>query len=205
MLPPSQLPSSPLPPELTQGQRKKLLNVAREAILSGLDVGHRNTPDPSEDEALRRPGATFVTLRRNGQLAGCIGTMEPVHSLIDDVSHNAWSAAFADPRLPSVTRADLDILEVSISVLGPLTDLDVDSREELLAAIEPGTDGLLINAPGRFGASAHRATFLPSVWDQLPNPDDFLDHLWRKAGLKPGTWPKGMSIQLYRTIEFGDT
>lgn len=196
-------PEPASPPELTTNERRLLLDVALDSVVSGLDTGQPLRPDPTGlPPTLLRPGATFVTLRRDGALAGCIGTIEPVRSLVDDVAHNAWSAAFADPRLRPVTRADLPILEVSISVLGPPIELDVDSREQLIESVEPGLDGLLIRSPGGFGHAGHHATFLPSVWEQLPDPDDFLDHLWRKAGLRPRTWPDDLVVERYRTLEF---
>jgi AmmeMemoRadiSam system protein A len=113
-----------------------------------------------------------------------------------DVARNASAAAFDDPRLPAVTRDDLLAMDVHVSVLGPLEPLPVTGWDGLLAAVRPGVDGLLVQAPG------HRATLLPSVWRSLPGAEDFLDVLWRKAGLRPGRWPAGLVVQRYGTEEF---
>lgn len=184
---------------LTTGEREALVAVSEEAVRARLE--HRD-PDPPPDAALRsanllRPGASFVTLRRGADLLGCIGTIEPVRPLVDDVAHNAAAAAFADPRLPAVTPADFEVMSIKVSVLGPLTRLDVADRAELTAAVRPGVDGLLV------AARRHRGTFLPSVWEQVPDRHDFLDLLWRKAGLPAHTWPDDLVVWRYRTLEFG--
>lgn len=185
---------------LDREQRSLLVEIARTSVRVGLETGRMGHADRGDlPSALLRPGATFVTLRRRGALLGCIGTMEAIQPLVDDVVHNAWSAAFADPRLPSVTWADFEELDVKISVLGPLEPLGVAGREQLSLAIEPGVDGLLVTAQGR------RGTFLPSVWEQVGSPDEFLELLWRKAGLPPGSWPHDIEIRRYRTLEFGDS
>lgn len=191
-------PGPPLPPHLDRPARQVLIDIAWESIKSGLNGGHsKHPPATALPEVLRQPGSSFVTLQRHGKLAGCIGSLEPVRSLADDVAHNAWSAAFADPRLPSVTSADLNVLDLKISVLGDLETLNVTSREQLTKEIEPGLDGLVVTCGN------HRATFLPSVWEMLPTIDEFLDHLWEKAGISPRTWPPHTLVQRYRTIEFG--
>ena len=116
-------------------------------------------------------------------------------ALVSAAATYAVKAAFADPRLPSVTVADYVHMSIKVSVLSPLEDLDVDGYDELRDAVEPGVDGLVV-AAGRRGA-----TFLPSVWDQLPGVDEFLDALWRKGGFAPSAWPHGTRIQRYRTDE----
>jgi len=184
---------------LTTEERAALIAVAEEAVRAGLE--HR-VPDPPPDVALRsatlrQPGASFVTLRRGSDLLGCIGTIEPVRPLVEDVALNASAAAFADPRLPAVTPTDFEVMSIKVSVLSPLTRLDVADRAELAAAVVPGVDGLLV------AARRHRGTFLPSVWEQVPDRHDFLDLLWRKAGLPPHTWPDDLVVWRYRTLEFG--
>lgn len=175
-----------------------LLVVAEEAVRTALVDGHAVIPDPaSAPEALREPGASFVTLRRDQRLLGCIGSIEPRRPLIVDVASNAVAAAFDDPRLPAVTIADFREMEIKVSVLSPLEPLQVRSIEELAALVRPGVDGLLISA------GPNRGTFLPSVWEQLPGVDEFLDHLWVKAGMQPGTWPPGLVVERYSTEEFG--
>ena len=190
---------SPEPAALAPFEQDRLLAIAREAIRRGLDDNEDWSPANDElSPLLRQPGATFVTLRRHGELLGCIGTMEPRRALADDVAVNARGAAFADPRLPAVTIADFDTMTVKVSVLGPLVPLDVTSIAELTGQVQIGVDGLLIVAGRR------RATFLPSVWEQVGDAPSFLGLLWQKAGLRAGEWPRRLKVFRYRTIEFGD-
>jgi AmmeMemoRadiSam system protein A len=179
--------------------RRWLVALARSTVRGALDDGELRLPDPVEvpvDAA--GPGAAFVTLRRDGRLLGCIGSMEPVRSLADDVATHAFDAAFRDPRLPSLTLDDWLHMTVEVSVLGPLEALDVHGRDDLCAALRPRIDGVLLTS--RRG----RGTFLPSVWEQVPTPDRFLDELWRKAGLRLGSWPADLLVERYRVDEFGE-
>jgi AmmeMemoRadiSam system protein A len=177
--------------------RRALLDIARAAIhahVAGerpLRLDRVQTPP-----ALWRPGASFVTLRRDGQLRGCIGSLEPRRPLAVDVADNAVAAASRDPRFPPLTEDEMSDLEVKISVLTPPELLDVESRTALASVVRPAVDGLLIEA------GVHRGTFLPAVWDQLSTVDEFLDHLWAKAGLEPGDWPPGLKVARYRSEEF---
>lgn len=195
-------PSDPGPETATDAHldaraRQILLDVAIEAIRAALE--HREPRPPVEvPAALLEPGASFVTLRDGPRLLGCIGTILPTRALLDDVAENALGAAFRDPRLPALTEREFARMSVHISVLTPLEPLAVDSLASLRAEVRPGVDGLLIEA------GARRGTFLPSVWEQLPDPDAFLEHLWRKAGLRPGTWPRGLRVSRYRSVEWGD-
>jgi AmmeMemoRadiSam system protein A len=164
-----------------------LLDVADDAIERAL-AGQRPKP-PALDSlppALRVPRGVFVTLRVGGELNGCIGAVDGVEPLGPAVARLAVSAAFGDPRLPALRPADRARLTIEISLLSPLVPIAAAGREELLSSLRPGTDGLVVAARGR------RALFLPAVWEQLPQPDRFVDHLWAKAGLTPGTWPKGI-------------
>lgn len=182
---------------LSPQERHLLVEIARSSVRAGLS-GERGPLLLDElPAALRDPGATFVTLRRHEELLGCIGTMEPIRELAVDVHHNAAAAAFADPRLPAVTWADYEELTVKISVLGPIEPLDVRSLAELSSTVRPGVDGLLVTA------GARRATFLPSVWEQVPAVEAFLRMLWEKAGLVPGTWSSRTTVARYSTVEFG--
>jgi AmmeMemoRadiSam system protein A len=176
-----------------------LLTIAREAVRIGLDRQEQWLPDHDELPApLRDVSASFVTLRREQALLGCIGTIEPRRSLAHDVAANASAAAFADPRLPSITRADLAEMTVKISVLGPLEPVPAQTLHELRSVVRVDVDGLLITDRDR------RATFLPSVWQQVPEVDRFLALLWQKAGLRHGSWPRRLRVHRYRTLEFGD-
>ncbi|MCU0309927.1 MAG: AmmeMemoRadiSam system protein A [Acidimicrobiales bacterium] len=185
--------------ELGPDERRWLLDLARRTVAEGLAGRSPDELDPSTvPPPLATPGAAFVTLRRDGRLLGCIGSISPHRSLADDVAAHAYDAAFRDPRLPAVTDADAAAMTVEISVLGPLERLPVRSRRELAAALRPGVDGLWITS--REG----RGTFLPSVWAQTDGVDDFLDRLWAKAGLRDRRWPPDLEIDRYTVEEFED-
>ncbi|HKY68425.1 MAG TPA: AmmeMemoRadiSam system protein A, partial [Acidimicrobiales bacterium] len=145
---------------------------------------------------LRRLGASFVTVRRDGELAGCIGSLEAVRPLWRDVERNARAAAGDDPRFPPLTADDLGDVAVKVSVLSRTEPLPAD-RDGLRAALRPGVDGVLVEAAGR------RGTFLPSVWDVMPDLDGFLDALLAKAGLPGDPWPADLRAWRYTTDEFG--
>jgi uncharacterized protein len=137
-----------------------------------------------------------VTLRRrDGELRGCLGELEPRHALAESVARNAWHAASRDPRFAPVAAEELDELDVHVSVLGPLEPLAVGSEAELHGALRPGLDGLLIDD------GVHRATFLPAVWSALPEPERFLAELRRKAGLRDGAWPVSLRVWRYAALE----
>ena len=185
--------------DLTPELRRWLLTLARESVRRGLGTGRPHFPEPADVPlGATAPGAAFVTLRRDGDLLGCIGSMRPVRSLAEDVAAHAFDAAFRDPRLPAVTHDDLHHMVVEISVLGPLVEVEVVDRSELLALLRPGLDGLLV-ASGR-----RQGTFLPSVWHQVSGAEEFVDLLWRKAGLRPGSWPGDLVVHRYEVLEFGE-
>jgi AmmeMemoRadiSam system protein A len=179
------------------GEQDTLLQVALASIQSGLDTGSPLQVHPDAyPPALSARRASFVTLKRNGDLRGCIGSLAPVTSLVEDVAHNAYAAAFRDPRFLALTAAELQDLEISISVLGPTESMTFASEQELLGKLRPGIDGLVLQ-DGR-----HRGTFLPAVWESLPKPADFLDHLKQKAGLPANYWSDTLEIQRYTTVSF---
>ena len=164
-----------------------LLAIARASIQHGLDVGEPLPVSLDEvPEALSRPGASFVTLQLGGALRGCIGSFEAYRPLAADVAHNAYAAAFRDPRFPPLSPSELAELELHLSLLGAPVPLAVSSENELLAALRPGVDGLILEDGGR------RGLFLPQVWEQLPEPAGFVVHLKRKAGLPDDHWSSGM-------------
>ena len=169
---------------LSPTTRRWLLSLARTTVRRALEDGRLHLPEPDDvPMEAAGPGAAFVTLRRDGRLLGCIGSMEPVRPLADDVATHAFDAAFRDPRLPAVTLDDWEHMNIEVSVLGPLEPVDVHDRGALMAALRPGTDGVLLTS--REG----RGTFLPSVWHQARSPEEFTGLLWRKAGLRSGRWP----------------
>ena len=183
---------------LSPADRQVALDIAARAATAPLREGRRWLPEVSTLPAdLARPGASFVTLRARGDLLGCIGSLEPRLPLALDIAHNAAAAAFDDPRLPPLSPRDVPVADIHVSVLGPREQISASGPADLERTLRPGTDGLLVESPG------HRATFLPSVWEQLGDPTDFVAALWRKAGLVPGSWPAGVRLHRYQVEEFG--
>jgi len=180
---------------LTDEDKNSLLETARKSIEYGL-LHQRALPvDLNEfSEILQIHGASFVTLNLNKQLRGCIGTLEAYQPLITDVSEHAYDAAFKDPRFPPLTKKESVQLEIHISILTPSEEIHFTSEKDLLAQLQPGVDGLILHAED------HKATFLPSVWEQLTTPEDFLNHLKLKAGLGINDWPEGIQISRYKTV-----
>ena len=190
-------------PLLAEPERQGLLLLARRSIRHGLDTGAALPVDlTTQPEALRADGAAFVTLHLGGALRGCIGHLEPIQPLASDVADNAFAAAFRDPRFPPVCDAEFDDLHIEISVLTPSQPITFDSEDELLAALRPGIDGVILAETGTGGE--RRGTFLPSVWEQLPQPRDFLRHLKLKAGLSPDHWSDQIRAWRYGTEAFGE-
>jgi uncharacterized protein len=178
----------------TREQGHRLLRTAEASIAHGLSHGCALPVDRAEvDPALRQVAASFVTLTIDGQLRGCIGRLEAEQPLIADVAENAYAAAFTDPRFPPLRASELPLLRVEISVLGPSEPLTCEDEDGLLAQLRPGVDGLILREGSR------KSTFLPSVWEQLPDPQDFLHELKRKAGLPRAYWSDLLEFRRYTT------
>jgi len=178
------------------GQQCVLLSLARRSIEHGLQHGCALTVGAADySETLRARRACFVTLHSEGKLRGCIGSLEARRPLIEDVAANAFAAAFRDPRFSPLARHELAAVHIDISVLSPPQPLQFESEQDLIDQLRPGIDGLILEA------GTHRATFLPSVWEQLPEPRQFLEHLKLKAGLSGHEWPRDIHFQRY-TSEF---
>jgi AmmeMemoRadiSam system protein A len=191
---PSPEPSAPL---LTQSQRDTLLTTARASIRHGLDTGSALEIEVDQYEPpLRRERACFVTLHRNDALRGCIGHLEAVQPLILDVAENAFAAAFKDPRFTPLKQSELEGLDIHISILTLPQPLSFSSEQELLSRLRPGIDGLILED------GANRGTFLPSVWESLPDAESFLRHLKMKAGLPGSYWSDTVTIYRYETESF---
>ena len=177
---------------LAAADLETLREVATIAIHRAVSEWRTWRPDPDDYPAqLRAPGAAFVTLRRNGRLRGCIGTLDFDEPLVACVAARARAAALHDPRFQAVKRDELDDLTVEISVLTEPEPMNVDSYEDLLQSLRPGVDGVIVEA------DRHRATLLPAVWDDEPSAATFIAALWRKAGLRPGAWPAGIRVERY--------
>jgi len=182
--------AAPLAPDL----QAALLNLARESIGFGLQHARPLATAPDAfPPVLREFRASFVTLKNEGALRGCIGSLEAYRPLVTDVAENAFAAAFRDPRFPPVGAHELDVLELQLSLLTPAEPMTVRSEDDLLDQLRPGEDGLILQEGGR------RATFLPSVWESLPEPDQFLRHLKRKAGLPEDYWSDALQVFRYAT------
>jgi AmmeMemoRadiSam system protein A len=174
-------------------QQQQLLEIARGSIAHGLE---KSSPAPllgGLPPELMEERATFVTLEIGGQLRGCIGMLEACRPLGEDVSNNAFSAAFRDPRFLPLSQAEFDALEISISILSPPEEITFSDEEDLLNQIRPGIDGLILEEDFRKG------TFLPSVWEQLPEKESFFEHLKLKAGLSIGYWTDTLRVFRYTT------
>jgi AmmeMemoRadiSam system protein A len=188
---------SPSVEPFAREEREALREVAGRAVEEAARSGAALPVDPAQHAPrLRVPGASFVTLRREGQLRGCTGRLEAVDPLVADVARSAWRAASADPRFRPVEMHELPLLELKISVLSPLMPFPVRSRAELLAELRPGVDGLVLRE-GMAGA-----TFLPAVWESLPEPEGFLRELLRKAGLPQEHWSETLRFERYTAVEF---
>lgn len=184
------------PSRYSAAERDRMLQAARTAITEGV-AGRRYRAAPTEfPSALRQPRASFVTLETLGELRGCIGSIEPRRPLIEDVIENAYAAAFHDPRFPPVTAAELDGLIVRLSVLSELVPLHFSSEDDLLAQLRPGIDGVVLTDGQR------RGTFLPVVWQSLPDRREFWAQLKHKAGLPASYWSPTLRVERYTTESF---
>lgn len=172
-----------------------LVAIAREAIGERLA---RGTLRRREDAWLSRLAATFVTLRCEGELRGCIGSIDPRRPLAEDVAANALAAAFSDPRFAPLSIAEYEATSVEVSVLSPRVPLPAASEAEAIRALCPGRDGLCLEYRER------RATFLPQVWESIPEPARFLAALRHKASLPGDFWDPAIRLSRYTVDKYGD-
>jgi len=177
--------------------RRTLLALAGAAIETGLGGERLTVRADDYPELLRQPRATFVTLHLDDTLRGCIGSLEARRALVEDVAHNARAAAFEDPRFPALVRGEFGRLAIHISVLSAPELLSFESEADLLRRLRPQVDGLILEEHAR------RATFLPSVWAQLPEPCVFLRNLKLKAGLPADHWSSAVRVWRYTVEAFG--
>jgi AmmeMemoRadiSam system protein A len=164
-----------------------LLRIARESVAEELGLGSAGSYD---EPWLLESGACFVTLLRRGDLRGCVGSVRAFRRLFDDVWSNARASAFHDSRFPPVGRQELPEISVEVSLLSAPEPLYCTCEEEAVRLMRPGIDGII------FEYEEYRSTFLPQVWEQLPDPCGFLQHLKRKAGLAFTFW--SAEVQLFR-------
>lgn len=182
---------------LSDKQGKALLQIARQTIAGKLGVAIES------DNALEAlpdvQFGTFVTLKKNGQLRGCIGNLQASESVEDGVRRNAISAAFHDSRFSPLAADELSEIEIDISVLNQAQVLEYEDAQDLIEKLRPGIDGVILTL------GTARATFLPQVWDQLPTVEQFLGHLCRKAGLVESSWKSSQpQIETYQVQCFAE-
>ncbi|HSN88350.1 MAG TPA: AmmeMemoRadiSam system protein A [Thermoanaerobaculia bacterium] len=182
-------------PKIQEERGKALVRIARESLAEALGLGTMEAPD---EPWLHEKGATFVTLTANGKLRGCMGSIRARRTLLEDVQANARSAAFDDPRFLRVRPAEFVDLSVEVSLLSPPEPFEVESEEDALAHLRPGVDGVVLEC------GTARSTFLPQVWEQLPDPRKFLAHLKVKAGLPADFWSPEIRLSRYTVEKFKD-
>ena len=171
-------------------QRQQMLSVAHDAILHGANLGTRIKLQADNYAAeLLQPRATFVTLKIDGLLRGCIGSLAASETLIEDLAHNAYSAAFRDPRFDPVGADEIPQLYIEISILSDLVTLEFDSEQQLISQLRPNLDGLVLHDKDQ------SATFLPAIWEQVPRAEDFITRLKEKAGWPADYWSETLSAQ----------
>lgn len=182
---------------LNESHKSTLIQIARDSIAHGLKTGKPLRIDIEDyPPELVVDRATFVTLERQGQLRGCIGMLEAIRPLVTDVAENAFSAAFRDPRFPPLADEEFSDLDLHISILSPAEPMHFDSEQHLITQLQSGIDGLILQEGHR------RGTFLPSVWEQLPDAALFLRHLKQKAGLPADYWSDTIKVSRYSTEMF---
>lgn len=179
----------------SQNERKFLLKLARDAINNKLE-GKRFSADKIPKK-LKERRAVFVTLTINGELRGCIGSLEAREELYKDVINNAVNAAFFDPRFFKLTKEELLHVKIEISVLTPMKRFDYKNADELVEYLEKNKPGVYIKK------GFYSATYLPQVWGHFSRASDFLDSLCEKAGLDADEWKAGrLDVSIYNVEEF---
>lgn len=180
---------------------RRLIDIARRTIEQAVHGDDRQEPADSdascadelqtEETWLHQTGATFVTVRRGGELRGCVGSLEAHRTLIEDLRHNARAAVLHDPRFQPLSHGELDEIEIEVSLLSSLEPVPCASQADAVAQLRPGRDGVVLEHQGR------RGTFLPQVWESLPSPEMFLARLKEKIGFEAGFWHPEMRLFRY--------
>jgi AmmeMemoRadiSam system protein A len=185
--------------ELTVSDQAFLLRLARHEITAMLkSTASLQRPDTLSPAVFENRGC-FVTLHRNQELRGCIGTIEPEQALIDNVSENAANAAFRDPRFSPLTLDELASIDIEISVLSQPVALTFKDGEDLKRQLKPGIHGVILSRDW------HRSTFLPQVWEQLPGKEMFLRQLCMKGGMGGDCWKSTATrVEVYTASYFSE-
>jgi len=184
--------------KLTEEEGKHLVEMARKTIEKALfNPKNKSEPDPVKFPKFQERRGTFVTITMNGALRGCIGHIIPQESLVESIRVNAMNAAFRDPRFRPLSQSEFEKIKIEVSILTEPTPLAYTDANDLLGKLKPGTDGLIIRK------GYHQATFLPQVWEQLPNKKEFLTHLCLKAGLAGDAWVnEALEVYTYQVQAF---
>ena len=187
--------------KLSLEEQQTLLRIARESMEAGVQgkplapLDERSLPAP-----LREQGASFITLTIRGQLRGCIGALEAYQPLAKDVREHAIAAALEDPRFPPVREDELSIIQIEVSRLTRPLPLEYKDAADLLSKLRPHVDGVILRDGGR------RATFLPQVWEKIPDPSEFMNNLCYKMGLSDNAWRvKHLEVLTYQVEEFRES
>lgn len=183
---------------LSEDDGKYLLEIARETIKNklydkqGPHIDWKEVPEKFKERL-----GTFVTVTIGGNLRGCIGHIIPRESVLEGIRENALNAAFKDPRFLPLTTEEFDRIEIEISILTPPQELSYEGTQDLLQKLRPGIDGVIIKK------GFYEATFLPQVWEQLPEKESFLSQLCMKAGLSPDSWKtEKLQVSTYQVQAF---
>jgi AmmeMemoRadiSam system protein A len=184
--------------KLTLDEQKLLLGIARTSMENAVrGIKSPQTDASSLSPSLREQGASFVTLTIRGQLRGCIGALEAYQPLADDVREHAVAAALEDPRFPRVREDELSRIQIEVSRLTRPVPLEYKHAQDLLSKLKPHVDGVILKDGYR------RATFLPQVWEKIPDAPGFLDQLCYKMGANPNLWrTKHLEVFIYQVEEF---
>lgn len=183
--------------KMNKEEKNKLLEIARKTIEA--ELNHTKYEPSNIPDSFKMPAATFITITKSGQLRGCIGTLEAHEPLINNLKHNALMAAFNDYRFPPLQKNEIDQIKIEISILSKPEKIKFNNTDGLLDAIQPNIDGIILEADG------YSATYLPQVWQDLPNKKDFLASLCQKAGLNSNRWQQeNLTIKKYQVIKFSE-
>lgn len=174
-----------------------LIGLARSAIAGALQLAE-DEPVEADGSWLHQPAASFVTLQLKGRLRGCIGTLEAYRPLIEDVRSNAVAAAFHDSRFPPLTAEEFALIRIEVSILSAPEPIHAYSETIACSRLRPGVDGVVL----KYGP--HKATFLPQVWSQLPEPETFLAQLRVKAGLAADFWHPEILLYRYQVVKYSE-
>ena len=183
---------------LTELEKRTLLQLARQALEHGI---HGEALPPIDQvtltPVLQSEGASFITLTEDGQLRGCVGALQPYQSLAEDVREHAIAAALQDYRFPPVQPDELPKIEIEVSRLTVPQPLNYATPADLLARLRPGVDGVILRD------GFHRATFLPQVWEKIPDKADFISQLCAKMGASHDLWRrKHLEVLIYQVEDF---